>query len=220
MQNSSSTNYGRRNNRLKKNVCSILLRPKLFLMKRLALFSLFVLLVSGLAAQTNGKLPALDKSPMDMVYYPANYPVLKIQEKANEPLVARVIYSRPQKGSRSIFGDLVEYGQVWRLGANEATEIEFFREVKIGGKKIPKGRYTVYALVNPEAWTMILNKETDIWGAFKYDEKKDVVRVKVPVQKTTEKADAFTILLDKAGDGINMVACWDDEKVALPIALK
>ena len=69
---------------------------------------------------------------MDMSYYPNGYPVLKIQDKATEPLVARVIYSRPQKNGRTIFGELLEYGKVWRLGANEATEIEFFQVVKIG----------------------------------------------------------------------------------------
>src|ERR1700754_1637361 len=110
-------------------------------------------------AQSNN-VPTLDKSPMDMSYYPSNYPVLKIQDKITEPLLARVIYSRPQKSGRIIFGDLVEYGSVWRLGANEATEIEFFSTLKIGGKKIVKGRYTLYAIVNPDTWTMILNKDT------------------------------------------------------------
>ena len=62
--------------------------------------------------------------------------------------------------------------KVWRLGANEATEIEFYKDVKIGGKKVPKGRYTLYAIVSENVWTMILNKDTDTWGAFKYDSKK------------------------------------------------
>src|SRR5215831_6151218 len=84
-------------------------------------------------AQSDNSLPALDKSPMDMSYYPDNYPVLKIQDKVTEPLLARVIYSRPQKNGRIIFGDLVEYGKVWRMGANEATEIEFYKNVQING---------------------------------------------------------------------------------------
>src|ERR1044071_8177189 len=75
--------------------------------------------------------PAIDKSPMDVSYYPANYPVLKIQNKATEPLVARVMYSRPQKNGREVFGELVEYGKIWRCGANEATEIELYRDVKV-----------------------------------------------------------------------------------------
>ncbi len=89
------------------------------------------------------KFPPLDKSPMDVAYYPANYPVLKVQDKLTEPLVARVIYSRPQKEGRTIFGELVEYGKVWRFGANEATELEVYRDVKVKDKKLPKGRYSV-----------------------------------------------------------------------------
>ena len=84
------------------------------------------------------KIPPLDKSPMDMSYYPVNYPILKIQNKVTEPLAIRVIYSRPQLNGRKVFGGLQEYGEVWRLGANEATEIEFFKDVTINNKKIKK----------------------------------------------------------------------------------
>jgi hypothetical protein len=157
---------------------------------------------------------------MDMAYYPINYPVLKIQDKATEPLIARVIYSRPQKNNRVVFGELVEYNTVWRMGANEATEIEFYRDVKIGGKKILKGKYTLYALVNPNEWSIILNKETDTWGAFKYDQKKDVVRTTVPVQQNMEPADVFTVFFEKISNGINLNIAWDTVLVSLPILLK
>ncbi len=99
-----------------------------------------------------------------MSYYPVGYPVLKIQDKATEPLVARVIYGRPQRNGRTIFGDLVEYGKVWRLGANEATEIEFFQDVRINGARVKKGRYTLYCIPYEEKWTMIINRDTDTWG--------------------------------------------------------
>src|SRR5688500_12410442 len=108
-------------------------------MKKLML--LFLLLFSVSFVYRQGAVPSLDKSPMDMSYYPASYPVLKIQDKITTQLLARVIYSRPQKTGRVIFGGLVKYGEVWRLGANEATEIEFYKNVRIGGKKISKGRY-------------------------------------------------------------------------------
>src|SRR4051794_13928524 len=109
-------------------------------MNKLFLFCLLAIAQAGVAQTsvstssstsmpTAVKIPQLDKSPMDMAYYPDNYPVLKIQDKATEPLVARVIYSRPQKDGRTIFGGLVEYGTVWRLGANEATEIELYKDV-------------------------------------------------------------------------------------------
>lgn len=191
-------------------------------MKKLYFFfiAFFFIGYTGVAQTSISKLPAIDKSPMDMAYYPANYPVLKIQDKASEPLVARVIYSRPQKNNRVVFGELVEYNQVWRMGANEATEIEFYRDVKINGKKILKGKYTLYAIVNPTEWTMILNKETDTWGAFKYDQKKDVLRLAVPVQRTTEPADAFTLFFERIPNGMNLNIAWDTVLVSLPILLK
>ena len=182
------------------------------------LFFILLSFVLGSVAQSgNSNLPPVDKSPMDMSYCPNNYPSLRIQDKANEPLVARVIYSRPQKSGRVIFGGLVEYGKVWRLGANEATEIEFFKHVRIGGKKIARGRYTLYALVNETSWTLIVNKETDIWGAFKYDIKKDVVRVEVPVQKNDEIIESLAMAFEKTITGADLVIAWDNVKVLLPI---
>lgn len=169
----------------------------------------------ALNAQT--KLPPVDKSPMDMSYYPNAYPVLKIQDKATEPLLARVIFSRPQKNGRAIFGELLEYGKVWRLGANEATEIEFFQNVKIGNTKIKKGRYTMYCIPFAEKWTLIINKETDTWGSFKYDETKDVVRIDVPVQKQSDVLDAFVMAFDKIPTGAGLIIAWDNFKVVLPI---
>lgn len=163
------------------------------------------------------KFAPVDKSTMDMCYYPDAYPVLKIQDKATEPPVARVIYSRPLKNSRVIFNELVEYGKVWRLGANEATEIEFFKPVKIGTTKIKKGRYTIYCIPNIEKWTIILNKETDTWGAFKYTPSKDILRYDVPVQKQSEITEAFSMIFEKSLAGANLQIAWDDVKVTLPI---
>jgi hypothetical protein len=188
-------------------------------MKQITLLSLLIISVLISKSQSNN-LPPVDKSPMDMCYYPNNYPVLKIQDKATEPLLARVIYSRPQKNGRLIFGELVEYGKVWRLGANEATEIEFFRNVKIGDKKVEKGRYTLYAIPAQDNWTIILNKDNDTWGAFKYDEQKDVLRTTVPVQKLNEGVEALAMTFEKSDSGCNLIIAWDNIKASLPISLK
>lgn len=161
----------------------------------------------------------MDKSPMDMSYYPPNYPILKIQDKATEPLLARVVYSRPQKNGRNVFGELLEYGNVWRLGANEATEIEFYKDMLIGNKVVAKGRYTLYAIPNQDKWTIIVNKDTDIWGAFKYDSNQDVVRVDAPVQKLPEPLEAFAIIFEKSGNGFLLTAAWDTMAVSVPITV-
>ena len=152
-----------------------------------------------------------------MSYYPANYPILKIQDKVNEPLMMRIIYSRPEKNGRDVFGGLVEYGQVWRLGANEADEIEFFRDVKIGSYKVKKGRYTMYAIPTEDKWTIILNKDTDTWGAFKYSSKKDIIRTDVPVQKSDTVVESLSMTFEKTPAGCNLIVAWDNIKTALPI---
>jgi len=183
------------------------------------LFSLGCMLLISSMALAQSRFPAMDKSPMDMSYYPPNYPILKIQDKATEPLLARVVYSRPQKNGRNVFGELLEYGNVWRLGANEATEIEFYKDMLIGNKMVPKGRYTLYAIPNQDKWTIIVNKETDIWGAFKYDSNQDIARVDAPVQKLSDALEAFAMVFEKSGNGFLLTAAWDTMAVSLPIAV-
>lgn len=185
--------------------------------KFIALLLLFQFFFICLVAQPV-VFPPVDKSPMDMSYYPTNYPVLKIQDKATEPLVARVVYSRPQKAGRTIFGGLVQYGDLWRLGANEATEIEFYKNVRIGGKKVSKGRYTLYAVVNEKSWTFIVNKETDTWGAFKYNMKKDVLRTDVPVLRNESTIESLVMTFEKTALGCNLIIAWENTRVSVPIS--
>ncbi len=182
--------------------------------KAIALLTIFQLFFICLLAQTT--LPPLDKSPMDMSYYPNNYPVLKISDKITEPLAVRVVYSRPQKAGRGIFGGLVKYGEVWRMGANEATEIEFFKNVRLAGKKINKGRYTLYAVVNENSWTIIVNKDTDTWGSFKYDTGKDVTRKDIAVQKTDIVVESLAMGFEKSTNGCNLIIAWDNVRVTIP----
>lgn len=189
------------------------LYPVIMKKTSLTLFALFFTVI--MFGQTS--MPAVDKSPMDMCYYPSNYPVLRIQDKITEPAIARVIYSRPKKEGRAVFGGLVEYGKLWRLGANEATEIEFYKQVTIGGKKISKGRYTLYAIVNEKTWTFIINKDTDIWGSFKYNQAKDVVRVEVPVQELTSPLESLAMNFEKTNNGFALVVAWENVKTSLPI---
>jgi hypothetical protein len=179
------------------------------------------LLMGTILADAQTKPANLDSSPLDISYYPVDYPVLKIQDKAKDPLIARVVYSRPQKKGRTLFGDLVAYGQVWRLGANEATELEFFQDVKIDNKKVRKGRYTLYALVGQDKWTFILNKETDTWGAFAYDSSKDVLRTVEPVERQPAVTEVFSMSFQqtkKADKSTDLVIAWDDVLVRLPIS--
>lgn len=185
-------------------------------MKRLIVIILFFLSFTAYTQKVVSQIPLLDKSPMDMSYYPVDYPLLKIQNKVTEPLVMRVIYSRPQRNGRKIFGGLQDYGDVWRLGANEATEIDLYRDVKINKTKIKKGRYTLYAIPYPDKWILIVNKETDTWGSFRYDSTKDVVRMNLPV-KRNDMTEDMSIVFEKTPTGANMNMYWEDVKVSLPI---
>ncbi len=185
-------------------------------MKKFLVLGVFLIGTTLVMAQTQPLPAATDSSPLDISYYPVNYPVLKIEDKVTAPLIARVVYSRPQKRGRKLFGDLVTYGQVWRLGANEATELEFFQDVKIDNKTVKKGRYTLYALVDTDKWTLILNKETDTWGAFAYDPSKDVLRVTAPVERQPDITEAFSIIFQKEGKGADLTITWDDVLVKLP----
>lgn len=192
-----------------------------FFKMRMIITMLGLIFGVSLFAQNTSRFPGLDKSPMDMSYYPSNYPVVKIQpNKKPDPLIARVIYSRPQKAGRKVFEELVEKGKIWRLGANEATEIEFFKDVKIGNQKVKKGRYTLYAIENESSWTIMINTELDVWGAFKYDITKDIVRIECPIIKTEEITEAFSMVFEKNTDtSIRLLMAWDNVQVALPISL-
>ncbi|RYY71014.1 MAG: DUF2911 domain-containing protein [Chitinophagaceae bacterium] len=183
-------------------------------------FLFLALLMIGLKSSAQLKFPETDKSPLDVSYFPTNYPLLKIQGKATEPLIARAYYSRPQKNNRVVFGELIEYNKVWRLGANEATEIEFFQNVKFGDTRVKKGRYTLYCIPTAEKWTLILNKDTDSWGAFIYDSKKDLARVDVPVEKQSATTESFSLLFEKINGGFSLNIGWDTVKVSLPVYIQ
>ena len=122
----------------------------------------------------------VDVSPMDMSYLPDDYPIMKMDNKTNKPPVATVIYSRPQMQGRQIFGSLVKFGEPWRLGANEATEIELFQPVSIQNKVIAAGRYVLYCIPQEKQWTIVFNRNFDCWG-LKQDPSKDIFTFIIPV---------------------------------------
>jgi Protein of unknown function (DUF2911) len=175
-------------------------------------------LMAVISLHAQQKPTELDKSPMDISYWPANYPILKMSGKVKEEPAARIVYSRPQKNNRPIFGGIIKYKDLWRLGANEATEIEFFKNVRINGKPIKKGRYTLYCIPDETTWTLIVNTDNYCWGNFIYDSKKDVARFEIPVEKNTDSVEAFTIYFEEAGKFTNLVIMWDEAKASLPIA--
>jgi hypothetical protein len=158
----------------------------------------------------------VDMSPMDMSYFPVDYPKLKMASSAIDPPVVRVIYSRPHLAKRHLFRDLLKYDEPWRLGANEATEIDFYKPVTIQGKKIAPGRYILYAIPHADKWTIALNSNIDSWG-LRQDTKKDIHRVEVPISKGNPIQEYFTMIFEKRNNGADLVISWDDLVIKLPI---
>jgi hypothetical protein len=158
----------------------------------------------------------LDISPMDMSYFPVDYPKLKMTSSTIDPPVARVIYSRPHLAKRHLFRDLLKYDEPWRLGANEATEIDFYKTVTIDGKQVAQGRYIIYAIPHPDKWTFVLNSNIDSWG-LSQDTKKDILRVAVPISTGNPPQEYFTMIFEKRNNGADLVVSWDDLVTKLPI---
>ena len=159
-----------------------------------------------------------DRSPMDLVYFPTDYPLLKMTGKTKVAPLMRIIYSRPQKQGRPIFGGLVQYNMPWRLGANEATEIEFFSAATVAGKSVKAGRYIIYCIPQETKWTLVLNSNLYSWG-LEQNRLMDLVQFEVPVEKTNLAIEYFTIACEKTSEkSTALVFLWDDVKAKLPIS--
>ena len=171
---------------------------------------------SGTKKEISNPYAPTDISPVDIAYFPADYPVRRMQQQSTDLPIARVIYSRPHRQNRTIFGALLKYGEPWRLGANEATEIEFFKNVTIQGKNVPKGRYVMYTIPEEKEWTIVLNNNVFSWG-LKQDPKNDKFRFTIPVEKTPVNIEYFTMVFEPADGGANLLMAWDDVVTRLPI---
>lgn len=172
--------------------------------------SLILCLIVGLVFPPSisaQKFSGIDKSPLDIAAFP----------KRGANTVVRVTYSRPYKKDREIFGGKVKYGKVWRLGANEATEITFYKDVRIADQSIKAGTYTLFAIPNETEWTLILNSKLNQWGAFTYKKKRDVARFPAQVSKTDEILENFSICFDKNPEGATMYLAWDQTMASIPI---
>lgn len=161
----------------------------------------------------------IDVSPMDMSYYPVDYPKLKMTGSIKEPPIARVVYSRPHLQGRGLFHGLLSYDEPWRLGANESTEIQLFENVNVQDKIVNAGRYILYCIPHEADWTIVFNRNIDTWG-LKPDSTQDAYRFDVPVKKTDNHIEYFTIVFEKAGAGANLVMAWDDVEARLHLGFK
>ena len=127
-------------------------------------------------------------------------------------------YSRPNVKGRTVFGDLVPYGNVWRTGANGATTLNFTDEVSIGGTKLAPGKYGLLSIPGAKEWTLIISKQTDVTAPAAYKADMDAVRIKVPVKKQLSKVETFTMQIANVKDNsCDIQILWDNTLVSLPI---
>lgn len=127
-------------------------------------------------------------------------------------------YHRPGVKNRQIWGELVPYGQPWRMGANEATTISFSDPVTIGGKELPAGKYSLFAIPERDRWTLVINSDPNQWGAYGYDAAKDALRIEVrPVPAPHTEWMRFTID-PKTPDSAVITLAW--EKLEVPFEVE
>ena len=167
----------------------------------------------------------MDKSPMDAAYFPAKatkraFAKTDAEKMALTPKI-RVLYSRPMKKDRVVFGELLKFGEPWRIGANESTEILFMTDVKFGDTAVEAGRYSLVAVPTKDNWTLHLNSELDGLGNYSYDAKYDVATVTVPTQTSADVIEALSIALyEKSPNVVHMKIGWDKTFVEVPITLE
>lgn len=130
----------------------------------------------------------------------------------------RITYGRPSVRGRTIFGDLVPYGEVWRTGANEATTITFQHDVQIEGQPLAAGTYGLFTLPSPDGWTVIFNRTANQWGAFSYDAAQDALRVAVTPETTDRSWEMLTFVFEDVSDTSGQaVLYWANTKVPFTI---
>jgi len=179
-------------------------------MKTRSLAAVVVLLLFVLSEEvTAQKFPGVDASPADIAYFRP--------DGRNADPVIKVIYGRPSKKGRTMLGGVEAYGKVWRTGANETTEIKLYKDVMFGDKTLKAGTYSLYTIPDKNEWTIIFNSKLDTWGAYAYDETKDVARIKVAAGKTESEVETFTIVFDGKGDNATMNLAWENTLVKVPI---
>jgi hypothetical protein len=129
-------------------------------------------------------------------------------------------YSSPRMKGRKIYGGLVPYGEVWRTGANEATTFVTSTDIKVGGKDVPAGSYTIFTVPGADKWTLIINKKTGEWGIpYKY-ESDELARVDMNVSKLPAPVENFTIAYDKTGNGCTLRIDWETTRASVDISAK
>jgi hypothetical protein len=182
---------------------------------RTAATSLSLLLFASLTFAQQDKPASAAPSAQDKSARPS--PPAKASCSLGDGATVTVDYSSPRAKGRKIFGGLVPYGEVWRLGANEATTFVVGSDVTVGGTKVPAGSYTLFAVPNADKWTLVISKKTGEWGTKYAGPDSDLARVDMKTSTLPSPMENFTITFDKTGAGCTMRAEWEKTRASVDI---
>jgi len=174
-------------------------------------FFLFIILAASACAPKKPDSP--QKAPPSNRKSP-----IAISTVKHENTYIKVVYGQPYRRGRNIFGEWEPYGEVWRTGANEATEITITEPVLMNMQVVDAGTYSLFTIPDEESWTVILNNGLGQWGAFDYTKQLDAFRFNVPVQTLENPVEAFTIEFSELqGSATVMSLTWDLVRIEIPI---
>ena len=175
-------------------------------------FTVFVITIVATADSFSQKFSRLDVSPLDASYYPNSW--------KNSDKLVKVIYSRPQLKGRSLSSLAVADSSrgVWRTGANEASEVTFFKDVLFAGEKVKAGTYTLFTVPAEKEWTLILSSVRNVWGHYSYDKSNDIIRVLAKVSKSDKTIEVFSIAFHKNKEEcVTMHMGWENTIVSVSV---
>ncbi len=164
-------------------------------------------LAAGLHAQT------------PRINFPAASPNATVTQRVGLTDI-RIEYNRPGAKGRKVFGGLVPYDHVWRTGANTATKISFSTPVKLNGTEIPAGTYELFTIPGTSEWTIIIHKNMSQWGAYAYDEKNDVARIKARPIALPHPVETLAIgVNDLRDESATLIIAWEKVRVDVPLTV-
>ncbi|MDF1837992.1 MAG: DUF2911 domain-containing protein [Planctomycetota bacterium] len=167
---------------------------------------LFTLLVLSSAAVAQINSVPLSISPLTKIEQSVGISKFTIQ------------YSSPGVKNRKVFGDLEPFGRIWRTGANASTKVTSTHDFTFGDVRVEAGTYALYSIPDKKAWTLILSRDTALWGTAGYDPKNDAARVQVQPIKLKDSHESLTIALQRfQADRAELYIQWDKTKVVVPI---
>ena len=179
-------------------------------MKKIFLFPLIILQSVFISAQDKVQIRVTSASP-----------AASFEQEVGSGKI-KITYSRPLVRGRKIFGELVPFDKLWRTGASDCTVITTSEDISFGNNVLKAGSYSIFSIPSINEWTIIVNSDTTLHGETGYDEKKDIMRFKVPLEKSPNFYETFTIDLNDINSKSEafLKILWENTMVKIPVKSK